>query len=717
MEDRNSSSVPVVPEDGDRLPGKVEANELSRVMEEAHLAGHDQVGRWMWSVLHEAACRTLRRILLVGSMDHSSRRRSSSGRSNTDSSNSSGDSVLDGDLRVEPWHVSACDEFARRIGQAWAQHLEASGYNELSLLLHHYLEATNDPNTHIRHSFLEEEPPALDLPEILQQQQQQQHDLQTIVGNETARDDVTTSTVEDLDDPNPANKSQNNSNHIVPSRHKEDSQLLISSSQSKKVTLWSKLNQLGCQDGSSYVPTKSNRIETGTMHPVFQPNLVGDRTAAIVGNETARDDVTTTTGVDLDDPNRANKSQNKSNHIVISRREEDSQLLISSSQSKKVTLWSKLNQLGCQDGSSYVPTKSNRIETGTMHPVFQPNLVGDRTAAIRAWTKQQIEQLDHDMIPKEKIHGYGMWPYPSTSIQKAVQRNKKRISLESSSGSKFSTDYEVIPKSMILQSAATTSQSEDEPSEEQQLWNVTNSEAFRRYKRKRASDHPTTAEQNIQRQIEDHVNTRQIIKGRSPSSIGHEQWSSEEIAADLGTDEDRQSLLRACIHEEVPEDTHEEPVHVVRGALKHLGLVHAWAQRRQRQLPQGDMVVDKDDDYNKEEDDRYGFDLNNVVHNRHTQNKDASTKRQLRLYRKARKERLFPHVADMDHKESTRRASKIARASASNEHDGTKEWLELDLGECVLEVMESPDEGHQPSRKLYSFSSLEVSLLDADEKE
>jgi hypothetical protein len=614
MEDRNSSSVPVVPEDGDRLPGKVEANELSRVMEEAHLAGHDQVGRWMWSVLHEAACRTLRRILLVGSMDHSSRRRSSSWRDNTDSSNSSGDSVLDGDLRVEPWHVSACDEFARRIGQAWAQHLEASGYNELSLLLHHYLEATNDPNTHIRHSFLEEEPPPLDLPENLQQQQH--HDLQTIVGNETARDDVTT-----------------------------------------------------------------------------------------------------TTGVDLDDPNRANKSQNNSNHIVISRREEDSQLLISSSQSKKVTLWSKLNQLGCQDGSSYVPTKSNRIETGTMHPVFQPNLVGDRTAAIRAWTKQQIEQLDHDMIPKEKIHGYGMWPYPSTSIQKAVQRNKKRISLESSSGSKFSTDYEVIPKSMLLQSAATTSQSEDEPSEEQQLWNVTNSEAFRRYKRKRASDHPTTAEQNIQRQIEDHVNTRQIIKGRSPSSIGHEQWSSEEIAADLGTDEDRQSLLRACIHEEVPEDTHEEPVHVVRGALKHLGLVHAWAQRRQRQLPQGDMVVDKDDDYNKEEDDRYGFDLNNVVHNRHTQNKDASTKRQLRLYRKARKERLFPHVADMDHKESTRRASKIARASASNEHDGTKEWLELDLGECVLEVMESPDEGHQPSRKLYSFSSLEVSLLDADEKE
>eukprot|EP00978_Attheya_sp_CCMP212_P015372 scaffold39659_cov52-Attheya_sp.AAC.5 len=626
MEDRSSSSVPVVPEEGDRLPGKVEANESSRVMEEAHLAGHDQVGRWMWSVLHEAACRTLRRILLARSMDHSSsrqhrssRRDNTTGSSNSNSnSNSSSDSVLDEDLRVEPWHVSACDEFARRIGQAWAQHLEASGYNELSLLLHHYLDTTrNDPNTHTRHSFLEEEPPALDLPENLeqqqeQQQQQQQHALQTNVGNETTRDDVTTTTV-----------------------------------------------------------------------------------------------------VDLDDPNRANNSQDKYNHIVPSRREEDSQLSSSSSQSKKVTLWSKLNQLGCQDGSSYryVPTKSNSIETGMMHPVFQPTLVGDRTAAIRAWTKQQIEQLDHDMIPiKEKRHGYGMWPYPSASIQKAVQRNKKRISLESSSGSKFSTDYEVIPKSMLLQSAATTSQSEDEPSEEQQLWNVTNSEAFRRYKRKRVSDHPTTAAQNMQRQMEDHVNDRQIIKGRSPSSIGHEQWSSEEIAADLGTDEDRQSLLRACIHEEVLEDTHEEPVHVVRGALKHLGLVHAWAQRRQRQLPQDDMVVDK------EEDDRYGFDLN-VVHDRHTRNKDASTKHQLRLYRKARKERLFPHVADMDHKESTRRASKIARASASNEHDGTKEWLELDLGECVLEVMESPDEGHQPSRKLYSFSSLEVSLLDADEEE
>ena len=142
-----------------------------------------------------------------------------------------------------------------------------------------------------------------------------------------------------------------------------------------------------------------------------------------------------------------------------------------------------------------------------------------------------------------------------------------------------------------------------------------------------------------------------------------ERWSWQSHVVDSLIN--RQELEHTMIH---PDEDSSQAPNLVLGSLKEVGALHGFLQNSSANNDEEEEMTDK---------------------------------RQRRLVRKARKERLFPHVEE---KEPKRNWSKVAWTVGNQEH-----WLELDMGECLVEVV-APDS----SKTLCAFSSLEIALKDED---
>jgi hypothetical protein len=88
-----------------------------------------------------------------------------------------------------------------------------------------------------------------------------------------------------------------------------------------------------------------------------------------------------------------------------------------------------------------------------------------------------------------------------------------------------------------------------------------------------------------------------------------------------------------------------------------------------------------------------------------------SHKRTRRQQKQATKMRLGDHVSRKDEATTARRLRVSKVFPTVNHEDSQQHWLDLDLGDCILECT-NPETGKV---SMLAFGSLEVMLLDEDE--
>jgi hypothetical protein len=173
--------------------------------------------------------------------------------------------------------------------------------------------------------------------------------------------------------------------------------------------------------------------------------------------------------------------------------------------------------------------------------------------------------------------------------------------------------------------------------------------------------------------------------------LGRESWTMEQIKASL-TLEQYEKLMADMVHspqEEIDTLPTSDPPLLLLGALKTVGHVHCALQ--------------------------HVHDMTTSTLQTPAMDMDSwSSKQCKRWFRKVVQERLGSHryIGKDEHGFSYQKYTKVLRTV-----DPTTDqyWLDLDLGECLLEV---PRRGTSSGRRtLCAFSSLEVTLLDEDEKE
>lgn len=161
---------------------------------------------------------------------------------------------------------------------------------------------------------------------------------------------------------------------------------------------------------------------------------------------------------------------------------------------------------------------------------------------------------------------------------------------------------------------------------------------------------------------------------RAPSDFGGRRYDPLEMTAELSYNE--RQHLEEFIHKEEDSTPQLEPPLVVFGALKKVGHLHHFLQQEydlQVQNYRGDEVL---------------------------------TDRQVRMrVRKGIQERLGFHQLEKNHDPRTYR-SKVFRTC--DRDDETKKHLDLDLGNCLVELPVGD------KKRLFAFSSLEVMLRDED---
>lgn len=235
-----------------------------------------------------------------------------------------------------------------------------------------------------------------------------------------------------------------------------------------------------------------------------------------------------------------------------------------------------------------------------------------------------------------------------------------------------------------------------------------------------------------------------IIRGRSPSSIEQERISWDDILQTMSVEE-REQLIIASTHppyslpEMKPADDAPSHTAVVCGALKEIGHIHLWERTR----------------YDVDEiDDEYGIEGVHVLGSFQSQ---QLARRKKRVLSQASRERLGRRkVSSFDCKSQYAEAIKCSKVKWTEEDDNTvqtggkkespellgtsllkdsptfllqceesvrqRKWLDLDIGECAIEVVDDQEHTGQgktkddeqneikEKKKFLAFRGLELAL-------
>lgn len=251
----------------------------------------------------------------------------------------------------------------------------------------------------------------------------------------------------------------------------------------------------------------------------------------------------------------------------------------------------------------------------------------------------------------------------------------------------------------------------------------------------------------------------QPVTGRPPSFIGDETYKWEEILNEMSLEERRQ-LIISSIHPPYPfefdmkkksmghnsnDDDDEEEAHldaIICGALKDIGKIHLWEQTRHYPPASGEEGEEEGDD--DDEDDEPPAE--EAIGNRNTvvvatmfgtsmtraslksQNRN---RRQKRAMVRATKERLGRRIVSInEHKAAYAKAVSCSKIRWTEDDDdthinarqGPRKWLEMDLGECTIELIDDKgllepndkareSDNDQKVKRILSFRSLEVALM------
>ena len=251
----------------------------------------------------------------------------------------------------------------------------------------------------------------------------------------------------------------------------------------------------------------------------------------------------------------------------------------------------------------------------------------------------------------------------------------------------------------------------------------------------------------------------QPVTGRPPSFIGDETYKWEEILNEMSLEERRQIII-SSIHPPYPfefdmkkstghnrnddDEGQEEEAHldaIICGALKDIGKIHLWEQARHyppASGEEGDEEGDDDDDDDEPPAEEAIGKRNTVVvatmfgtsMTRASLKSQNRNRRQKRAMVRATKERLGRRIVSInEHKAAYAKAvscSKIRWTEDDDTHinarQGPRKWLEMDLGECTIELIDDKgllepndkareSENDQKVKRILSFRSLEVALM------
>ena len=339
--------------------------------------------------------------------------------------------------------------------------------------------------------------------------------------------------------------------------------------------------------------------------------------------------------------------------------------------------------------------------------------------------RKVIQQIDK--LAKSGQTNY--WQYGWESIEQAVARNKQRIVYDNNGWNVGEEEGVKVKKRS--RSKVQFKEEDDERSQETDM-NFTSKEKSTSILKRRKRKHDNDDVTGIPRSMDD----EQLIteRGRPASSIGHVKMSWDDILNSVSIDE-RQQLIISNIHPPYPfelnmqesatngdndnskllaeaapsDDDDQSHSAVICGALKEIGQTHLWEQTRH-------LPLDTNDIADEEGPDALGsFKSQQLV------------RRQKRALTRATKERLGRRTVCLSEHRSQHemfvKCSKVKwteHGKSAGEKEGQTEassrqrkWLEMDLGECTIEVadehIEKTDKSEQ-GKKILAFRSLELAL-------
>jgi hypothetical protein len=388
-------------------------------------------------------------------------------------------------------------------------------------------------------------------------------------------------------------------------------------------------------------------------------------------------------------------------------------------ESSRDSLWTKPQQ-GTTRRSPSIPARASQPTVDLNNSEDNPEAISETTTPTNQSTNKsndflqipytklralgQKQRLGSEYLPPEQAielvqkmgrSGQTYWPLDWNLIDQTAAKIPKKLYSENK---KISTnDYQVIPKSLWekqqqqLRQEETTepddsnesSQNESSASQAASLVIDDSSKAVEWSRsgaltlmldRKRRILVKDTSKKEIRGGVKRAKVKLQEEISRLPSDFGGRRYHPMEITAELSYKE--RKYLEEYIHKEEDSTPHIDPPQVVFGALKKVGHLH-----HSRQL-------------------EYDNQLQNY------RGDEALTDRQVRMrLRKGIKERLGFHQLEKNHDPRTYK-SKVLRTC--DRRDETQKHLDLDLGNCVVELPVGD------KKRLFAFSSLEVKLRDED---
>ena len=370
--------------------------------------------------------------------------------------------------------------------------------------------------------------------------------------------------------------------------------------------------------------------------------------------------------------------------------------------------------------------------------------------------RRAIQQIDQ--IVQRNGGTLSQYGYEWDAINIAAKRNEKRLYITTrGKGGGFEEEeedegYEIVPKTLANDDGEVNAGMGGDEGDDSDMFISTNTRAALALKRKRKLE---SMDVSGGVDIDSMKDVGAVEMGRSASTIGDTKLTMYDCIESMSPDERRQ-LIVSSIRPPYPfEDTNtsttaaegEDPPHtaIVCGSLKSFGTIHLWEQTRNHppndleghQLSMGqetkamtEVCIGEQTIYGAAEaqtsfqsqklarlqkqttrraiKERTGRRVM-VVTDQSLETKGVGTKT------KARWTESTVQTTATSGTKSTNDALSTALSTVQHyqyESEQREQWLELDLGECILELTadRDTDSATNQSKKLLAFRSLEVAL-------
>eukprot|EP00956_Cyclotella_meneghiniana_P044500 scaffold320623_cov76-Cyclotella_meneghiniana.AAC.2 len=340
---------------------------------------------------------------------------------------------------------------------------------------------------------------------------------------------------------------------------------------------------------------------------------------------------------------------------------------------------------------------------GSGNPSQQLHTLSDLPIDGVSSVRKAIHQIDQIMegIGSETLKAtYG---YDWGAINEAVRRNEKRLHSFKSNNDRDDNEYEIVPKTTAaLDESSNKDQTEAMSNDFIIESNVHTARLLKRKRRKEEKLEPKDDSSSIE-----------VLIGRPPSAVGEGLWSWQDVVDEIPASE-RKKLIRNYTNppfSSYDDGNDDEPVDgnsnddgsddphsiTICGGLRPFGLTHLWEQTQH--------------------------------HSTDHRRSGGSEKRTLRrgMYERSgprtlpyNKSEFNEELAGKKLTSKTKWTEEEKTGNISSDQvdmacDSQSKWLEMDLGDCSLEISNNDTSKNivnatSPKKKILAFRSLELAL-------